>query len=273
MARGSIRKRGSTWTVIVDVGRDPTTRKRRQTQRGRVQDPPGRQPLAHPHPRPARPGSYVTPTRQTVGEHLLAWLPAIRSSLRPATYECLRAQRPPAPHPRGRPYLARPAQRRPAVGPVYAELHRSGRLDGAGGLAGAASVTCTRSWQSAHGRRGGRQLARNVAPGPTVRRRLPSKAGPGDDDLERGRAGCLPRPAPWRLPGGPDPVGGHHRHAAWGGSGGPLARPGPRRRPVGRPPDARGASATRGYRRRTFPPSGSPRRSGASATCRGRHRP
>jgi hypothetical protein len=34
MARGSIRKRGQTWTVVVDVGRDPTTRRRRQTSKG-----------------------------------------------------------------------------------------------------------------------------------------------------------------------------------------------------------------------------------------------
>jgi hypothetical protein len=34
MARGSVRRRGSTWTVILDVGRDPATGKRRQRWKG-----------------------------------------------------------------------------------------------------------------------------------------------------------------------------------------------------------------------------------------------
>jgi hypothetical protein len=86
MARGSIRKRGQTWTVVVDVGRDPTTRKRRQTSRGGFKTRREASRWLTQAVGRLDQGSYVAPTRQTVGEHLLAWLPAVRSSLRPATF-------------------------------------------------------------------------------------------------------------------------------------------------------------------------------------------
>jgi hypothetical protein len=34
MAKGSIKRRGASWTVVVDVGRDSTTAKRKQLSKG-----------------------------------------------------------------------------------------------------------------------------------------------------------------------------------------------------------------------------------------------
>jgi integrase len=178
MARGSIRKRGQTWTVVVDVGRDPTTRRRRQLSKGgfKTRRDANRW-LTHTLGQLDQ-GSYVTPTRQTVGEHLLAWLPAIRASVRPATYESYERN--------VRLHLI------PTVGHVwldqltpdrlsdaYAELGRTGRLDGAGGL----SPRSIRYLNTILGKTLGDaiadgKLARNVAQAPTVRRRLPRHAKP-----------------------------------------------------------------------------------------------
>jgi integrase len=178
MARGSIRKRGQTWTVVVDVGRDPTTRRRRQLSKGgfRTRRDANRW-LTHTQSQLDQ-GSYVTPTRQTVGEHLLAWLPAIRSSLRPATYESYeRNVRQHLIPTVGHVWLDQLTPDRLAA--VYAELHRTGRLDGAGGL----SPRSIRYLNTILGKALGDavaegKLARNVAQAPTVRRRLPRHAKP-----------------------------------------------------------------------------------------------
>jgi integrase len=178
MARGSIRRRGQTWTVTVDVGRDPTTRKRRQISKGgfKTRRDANRW-LTHTLGQLDQ-GSYVTPTRQTVGEHLLAWLPAIRSSLRPATYESYeRNVRQHLIPTVGHVWLDQLTPDRLAA--VYAELHRSGRLDGTGGL----SPRSIRYLNTILGKALGDavaegKLARNVAQAPTVRRRLPRHAKP-----------------------------------------------------------------------------------------------
>jgi hypothetical protein len=129
MARGSIRKRGQTWTVVLDAGRDPTTRRRRQISKGgfKTRRDANRW-LTHTLGQLDQ-GSYVTPTRQTVGEHLLEWLPAIRSSLRPATYESYERNVRQHLIPKiGHVWLDQLTPDRLAA--VYAELHRNGRLDG-----------------------------------------------------------------------------------------------------------------------------------------------
>jgi integrase len=178
MARGSIRRRGPTWTVTVDVGRDPTTRKRRQISKGgfKTRREANRW-LTHTLGQLDQ-GSYVTPTRQTVGEHLLEWLPAIRSSLRPATYESYeRNVRQHLIPTVGHVWLDQLSADR--LSAVYAELHRSGRLDGAGGL----SPRSIRYLNTILGKALGDavaegKLGRNIAQAPTLRRRLPRHAKP-----------------------------------------------------------------------------------------------
>jgi integrase len=178
MARGSIRKRGPTWTVVVDVGRDPTTRKRRQISKGgfKTRRDANRW-LTHTLGQLDQ-GSYVTPTRQTISDHLIEWLPAIRSSLRPATYESYeRNVRQHLIPTVGHIWLDQLSADR--LSAVYADLHRSGRLDGAGGL----SPRSIRYLNTILGKALGDavaegKLARNVAQAPIVRRRLPRSAKP-----------------------------------------------------------------------------------------------
>jgi integrase len=163
---------------VLDAGRDPTTRKRRQISKGgfKTRRDANRW-LTHTLGQLDQ-GSYVTPTRQTVGEHLLAWLPAIRSSLRPATYESYeRNVRQHLIPTVGHVWLDQLTPDRLAA--VYADLHRSGRLDGTGGL----SPRSIRYLNTILGKALGDavaegKLARNVAQAPTVRRRLPRHAKP-----------------------------------------------------------------------------------------------
>lgn len=73
--KGHIRQRTKgSWTIVIDVGRDPTTGKRRQhwhTVKGTKRDAEKRlTELLHSLNR----GSYVKPTRLTVAEYLEQWL-------------------------------------------------------------------------------------------------------------------------------------------------------------------------------------------------------
>jgi integrase len=178
MPRGSIRKRRSTWTAVVDVGRDPETRKRRQTSRGGFRTRAEAARWLTKMLSQLDQGSYVAPVRQTVGEHLLDWLPAVRSSLRPSTFESyernVRQHLLPA---IGHVWLDQLTPDRLAA--VYAEFHRSGRLDGTGGLA----PRSIRYLNTILGKALGDAVAegkigRNVAHAPTVRQRLPRHARP-----------------------------------------------------------------------------------------------
>ncbi len=88
--RGHVRKRGKTWAVVVDVGRDPETGQRRQkwhsgyaTKRAAERD------LADIVSRLDR-GAYIEPARTTVAEWCDLWLTTQRSRLRPATWESYR---------------------------------------------------------------------------------------------------------------------------------------------------------------------------------------
>lgn len=84
--RGSIRKRGSTWSIVYLEPLDPKTGKRRQRWKGgfktraeatcALDDIVSRQ----------RNGTYITPSNVTVAEFLTEeWLPAIAASVRPST--------------------------------------------------------------------------------------------------------------------------------------------------------------------------------------------
>jgi integrase len=177
MPRGSIRRRGLTWTAVLDAGRDPTTRKRRQISRGGFKTKKEAQRWLTSALGQVDQGSYVAPTRELVGEYLLEWLAAIRSSLRPSTWEsyerlCRRHLIPRI----GHVYLHQ-------LGPghlstLYSDLHADGRLDGAGGLSARSvhylHVILSKALADAvaEGR-----LPRNVAGLKTVRERLPKRTG------------------------------------------------------------------------------------------------
>jgi integrase len=177
MARGSIRKRGQTWTCVVDIGRDPTTRRRRQVSRGGFKTRKEAARWLTTALGQVDQGGFVAPTRELVGEYLLGWLAGIRSSLRPSTYEsyerlCRRHLIPKI----GHLYLHQ-------LGPghlsaLYAELHTAGRLDGSGGLSARTvqylHVVLSKALSDAvaEGR-----LPRNPATLKTVRERLPKSTG------------------------------------------------------------------------------------------------
>ncbi|HZD01649.1 MAG TPA: Arm DNA-binding domain-containing protein [Actinomycetes bacterium] len=77
--RGSVRKRGSTWTWYVDAPPDPATGKRRQLSKGgfrtkRECQESLNEALAH-----QREGTFVLPSQRTLGSYLFdEWLPAVK---------------------------------------------------------------------------------------------------------------------------------------------------------------------------------------------------
>ncbi len=132
--KGHVRKRGATWTIVYDIGRDPDTGRRRQRWQGgfvtkrdaerSLVDVLGRIDI----------GSYVEPTKQTVADFLRnEWLPTIRPQLKMSTYASYRANLLNHVVPRigGR----RLRDLSPGLlNNLYAELLKEGRLDGQGGL-------------------------------------------------------------------------------------------------------------------------------------------
>lgn len=87
--RGHIRKRSKdSWTVVVELPRDPETGKRRQkwiTVKGSRRD--AERVLAEKITEIEHGFYGVAPARMTVGEYLEMWLAAIKDNLRPATYD------------------------------------------------------------------------------------------------------------------------------------------------------------------------------------------
>jgi integrase len=87
--RGSIRKRGSTYTYWLDVGPDPVTGKRRQRTKGGFRTKRECQAALNAAIAAVQGGTFVEPSRRTVRSFLLEeWLPAVQvANLRPATWE------------------------------------------------------------------------------------------------------------------------------------------------------------------------------------------
>jgi integrase len=84
--RGHIRKRGSKWCVVVDVGRDENGKRRQKWHSGFDRKTDAEAALTK-FLGQVNDGTYVEPNKQTVGEFLLQeWLPARKASLRPSTH-------------------------------------------------------------------------------------------------------------------------------------------------------------------------------------------
>lgn len=85
--RGHIRKRGSTWAVVVDVGRDASGKRRQKWHSGFRTKREASEALTEILGQLSR-GQYVAPSKLTVGGFLAdEWLPAIRASVRPLTFD------------------------------------------------------------------------------------------------------------------------------------------------------------------------------------------
>lgn len=85
--RGSIIKRGKSWSVVVDIGRDPETGNRRRKwhpgYRTRKEAEVARTEIL----RRLDTGRYIEPTKITLAEYLVnEWLPAYKARVRPGTY-------------------------------------------------------------------------------------------------------------------------------------------------------------------------------------------
>jgi integrase len=85
MARGSIRRRGATWTVTVDVGQ--VQGKRKQLTKGGFTTKREAQAWRDEQAVRLAKGEYVAPSRLTYGAFLDTWLAGIRNTIRPATFE------------------------------------------------------------------------------------------------------------------------------------------------------------------------------------------
>lgn len=85
--RGHIRKRGNTWAVVVDIGRDENGRRRQKWHSGFRTKREASDALTEILDQLSS-GQYVSPSKLTVRQFLEdEWLPAVTSSLRPLTFD------------------------------------------------------------------------------------------------------------------------------------------------------------------------------------------
>lgn len=76
--RGYIRRRGATWTVLWELSRDPLTGKRRQRSKGGFATKKEAQGYLTQQVNELNKGTYVEPSKQTLGEYLLTWIQGAR---------------------------------------------------------------------------------------------------------------------------------------------------------------------------------------------------
>ena len=138
--RGSLLKRGETWSYVLYLGRGPDGKKQQKWVGGFRTRREAEAALTEALER-VRTGTWADPGRQTVGEYLEDWLTAVRPSLRSSTatsYEhTLRKWVVPRIG-----HLRLGALSSAKLSALYGELLRSGRHDGKGGLS-ARSVAYT----------------------------------------------------------------------------------------------------------------------------------
>jgi len=133
MSRGSIVKRGATYSVKLELDPDPMTGKRRQKwhsgYRTKVEAERARTDLLSKLDQ----GTYVTPTMVTLGPFLEEWLDTIVTTVRRNTADSYRRNLENHVIPRiGNVRLH--AVDAGTLNRLYADLHRDGRRDGKGGL-------------------------------------------------------------------------------------------------------------------------------------------
>jgi hypothetical protein len=88
--RGSLLKRGETWSYVLYLGRGPDGKKQQKWVGGFRTRREAEAALTEALER-VRTGTWADPGRQTVGEYLEDWLTAVRPSLRSSTANELRA--------------------------------------------------------------------------------------------------------------------------------------------------------------------------------------
>jgi integrase len=130
--RGHIRKRGNSWSVVVDHDRDEDGKRRQKWHSGYRTKRDAERALTEILNRIGS-GTYVDPGRQTMTEYLREWLVAIQRTVRPGTWTSDRSNvaRHVVPRLGGRELRQLGASH---LNVLYSELLDEGRCDGAGGL-------------------------------------------------------------------------------------------------------------------------------------------
>lgn len=83
---GHVIKRGKNYSIVYDIGRDPMTGKRKQkweTVKGTKRDADR---VLRERLRNIEMGTYVQPTKITVGEYLKQWIENYQSNLSPRSF-------------------------------------------------------------------------------------------------------------------------------------------------------------------------------------------
>ncbi len=83
--RGSIVRRGQSYSVVIDLGRDPQTGRRRQRWHSGYRTRRDAERAAADLVGSVNRGAYVPRTRQTLGEYVGEWLAATEATVRPST--------------------------------------------------------------------------------------------------------------------------------------------------------------------------------------------
>lgn len=85
--RGHVRRRGTTWSVVVELSRDPETQRRRQKWHSGYKTRKDAERALTEIVSRLDQGTYVVPTKMTLREFVeTEFLPAIRPEIRPATF-------------------------------------------------------------------------------------------------------------------------------------------------------------------------------------------
>lgn len=83
--RGHVRRRGSGWAYVVDVGRDLATGRRRRRTKGGFRTKKEAERAVGELMRSLDDGTYVAPSPQTLGEWIEWWLPTMAPKIRAST--------------------------------------------------------------------------------------------------------------------------------------------------------------------------------------------
>jgi integrase len=130
--RGHVRKRGTRWAFVIDVGKDESGARRQKWTSGLRTKKEAEAALTQALRRLDR-GDYSEPSSQNLENYLQEWLPSIRSTVRASTWinysSLVRVQVIPR---LGRVELRKLDASR--LNMFYAELLKEGRIDGRGGL-------------------------------------------------------------------------------------------------------------------------------------------
>ena len=132
--KGHARKRGKTWTIVYDLGRDPATGERRQKWEGGFRTRKQAEARLAEVQHSLNSGTYVCPTKMTFGQLLERWLTYyVANNVAPSTsavYEqhCVKHIIPALGSLQLRLLNPQHLQR------YYTEKLKNGRLDGSGGL-------------------------------------------------------------------------------------------------------------------------------------------